>query len=97
MAAQDELGNPADLPGAVTFTVDDPSIVTLTDNGDGSGEIAATGTLGVTTLTGTVTLPDGSEVTGVAAVQVVSGDASTFSFDFGDPEEVTPDGTEPTA
>lgn len=91
LTSTDEIGNPTDLPGTVTYTVDDPAILNLTDNGDGTGTIAATGALGTATLTGTVALPDGSTATGVAAIQVVAGDAQTFEIGFGEPEEVTPD------
>lgn len=95
LQATDEVGNPTEFAGTTVFTVDDPSIVTLTDNGDGTGEVAATGVLGVATLTGTATRDsDGAEFTGVAAIQVVAGDAETFEITFGTPEEVTPD-TEP--
>ncbi len=95
LGATDEVGNETTLTGTVTFEVDDPSILTLTDNGDGSGTVAATGTLGVATLTGRVANPDGTEATGVAAIQVVAGDAQTFQFSFEAPTEVTPDGEAP--
>lgn len=92
LQATDEMGNPTTFVGSIVFAVDDPSIVTLTDNGDGSGEVAATGTLGVATLTGTATRDsDGAVFTGAEAINVVAGDAETFAFSFGTPEEVTPD------
>lgn len=93
LQATDEVGNPAQFDGTIVFNVDDTSIVTLTDNGDGSGEIVATGTLGTATLTATAADALGNTVaTGVAAVQVVSGDAETFGIVFGEPVEATPDG-----
>lgn len=95
LEATDEVGNPATFDGTIEFAIDDPSIATLTDNGDGSGEVAATGTLGVTNLTGTATRnSDGQVFTGAAVINVIAGDAETFNIEFGTPEEVTPD--EPT-
>lgn len=94
LQAQDEAGNAVPLGDgtSVSFNVDDPSILTLVDNGDGSGSVTATGTLGLATLTGLVTFGDGRTATGVAAVQVVAGDAETFAISFDTPEEATPDG-----
>lgn len=92
LVANDEVGNPTTFDGTIVFSVDDPSILALTDNGDGTGVVAATGTLGSSTLTGTATPASGGEpATGVAAIQVVAGDAETFEITFGTPEEVTPD------
>lgn len=92
LQATDEVGNPTSFDGTFVFSVDDPTILALTDNGDGSGEVAATGTLGVATLTGTATrASDGATFTGAEAFNVVAGDAETFTFAFGAPEEVTPD------
>lgn len=92
LQATDEVGNPTTFVGTIVFTVDDPTIVNLTDNGDGSGEVAATGTIGVATLTGTATRDsDGAVFTGAEAINVVAGDAEAFSLTFGTPEEVTPD------
>lgn len=95
LVASDEVGNPVVVePGSFTFefSVDDTSILTLTDNGDGTGVVASTGTLGVATLSGKATrTSDGKEWTGAEAFNVVAGDAETFAFSFGDPTEVTPD------
>lgn len=43
----DEVGNPADAPASFTATygVDNAAALSLTDNGDGTAEVAATGTL----------------------------------------------------
>ena len=93
LKGRDEFGNVVPLPEGttVTYVVDDPSLLALTDNGDGSGVIAATGTLGVATLTGTVTKADGTVSTAVESVQIVEGDAEAFVLEFGPEEEVTPD------
>lgn len=88
----DEIGNLTTFDGTIAFAVDDPSIVALTDNGDGTGEAAATGALGPAVITATATRnSDGKVFTGAGLVNVVPGDAETFSVDFGTPEEVTPD------
>lgn len=88
----DEVGNPVEAPAeaAVTWTVDDPTIINLTDNGDGTASAAAIGALGAATVhveasAGEVT------VTGDLAIMVVAGLAERVSIVAGDPEEVTPD------
>lgn len=84
----DELGNPTTFDGTIGFVVDDPAVVTLTDNGDGTGRLSAVGVLGVASLTGTATPADGSDpIVGVEAVNVIAGDAEGFAFNFGDPVE----------
>ena len=92
LTGKDEMGNDADVSGAsLTFTVDDPSVVALTDNGDGTGEVAAVGPLGSTVLNANGTLPSGQAVSGTVAIDVVAGDVASLEFAFGEPEEVTPD------
>jgi hypothetical protein len=89
----DEVNNPVPAPaGAVTvYTVDDPTIINLTDNGDGTAEAAATGTLGSATVHVEVTF-DSTVVTGDLLIVVVAGDAERVDIVAGPPEEVTPDG-----
>ena len=88
----DEMGNPTSFDGTVVFAVDDPSVVTLTDNGDGSGTVAAVGVIGVATLTGTASPADGSDpIVGAEAVNVVAGDAEAFAFSFSEPVETDED------
>jgi hypothetical protein len=89
---RDEMGNPTSFDGTIAFTVDDPSIVTLVDNGDGSGNVAAVGAIGSAVLTGTATPNDGSDpIVGTEAINVVAGDTASFAFTFGEQTEVTPD------
>ncbi len=87
----DEVGNPTGTPdgATVTYTVDDNSIITLTDNGDGTAVAAATGTLGQATVHGEATF-DGNTVTGDLLIVVVAGLAERFEITAGEPEEVTP-------
>jgi len=89
----DEVGNPVPAPPAgavVTYTVDDPTIINLTDNGDGTAVAAATGTLGNATVH--VEAVDGATtVTGDLLISVVAGDAQRVEIVAGAPEEVTPD------
>lgn len=95
VAAEDEVGNPVPLPDGetVVYTVDDPSIISLTDNGDGTASAAATGTLGSATVhvdgTGPLT------ASGDLLIVVVAGNAERLSVVAGEVTEVTPD--EPTA
>jgi len=86
----DEMGNEIG-PSAdqATYTTDDTAgtVIVLTDNGDGTGEVAAVGALGSAQVT--ATFPDGSAL--VETVNVVAGDVASRSFKFGPAEEVTPD------
>lgn len=86
----DEMGNEIG-PSAeqATYTTDDVAgqFIVLTDNGDGTGVIAAVGALGSAQVT--ATFPDGSTL--VESVNVVAGDVAGREFRFGPPEEVTPD------
>jgi hypothetical protein len=88
----DEVGNPNDFEGTTVFSVDDPSTVTLTDNGDGSGEVAATGTLGTAVLSAEATrTSDGKIFMGSVSIDVIAGDVESIEIVLGTPEEVTPD------
>lgn len=92
----DEVGNPVETPaGASTiFTVDDPTIINLTDNGDGTAEAAATGTLGTANVhvESTADLGNGPETfSGDLQLVVVAGLAERINIAAGEPEEVTPD------
>lgn len=89
----DEMGHPAPAPAdaVVTYSVDDPEIVTLIDNGDGTWHAAATGVLGVANVHGEASW-GGRTATGDGQLVIVPGDAERFGLEFGAPEEVTPDG-----
>jgi hypothetical protein len=92
MRGIDEANNPAPLPGPpATFAVDRPDILTLTDNGDGTGEVAATGVLGTAVLTADGATDTGLSYHGVIAIEVVPGDAAAVEIVLGEPTEVTPD------
>lgn len=88
----DEVGNPVATPddATATYTVDDPTIINLTDNGDGTAEAAATGTLGAATVHVEGT-SGGKTLSGDLALNVVAGLAERIDIVAGDPEEVTPD------
>lgn len=93
----DEVENPVEIPegATVVYTVDDPTIINLTDNGDGTAVAAATGTLGIAHVEGVADFGDGTQVTGRLELVVVAGDAERFTIEAGEPEEVTPDDLEP--
>jgi hypothetical protein len=93
----DEVGNPTDAPADanVQWATDDPSILNVTDNGDGSATIAATGALGRAHVRGQATV-NGKTLTGEEEIVVVAGLAERFDLAFGEPEEVTPDDVPPT-
>lgn len=88
----DEVGNPVATPAdaTATYTVDDPTIINLTDHGDGTATAAATGTLGTATVHGEFTT-GGQTLTGDLQLVVVAGLAERVNLVAGEPEEVTPD------
>jgi hypothetical protein len=89
---EDEVGNfvPVPADAEVSYTVDDDSIIALTDNGDGTAVAAATGSLGTALVHGEAS-HGGRTATGDLSITVVPGDAERFSIEAGEPEEVTPD------
>lgn len=88
----DEVGNAVAAPAGavVAYTVDDPTIVALTDNGDGTAEAAATGTLGTANVHVDASF-DGTTLSGDLQIVVVAGLAERIAVVAGDPVEVTPD------
>jgi hypothetical protein len=88
----DEVGNPVDTPddATATYAVDDPNVINLTDNGDGTATAAATGLLGTANVHGEFTAA-GTTVTGDLQIVVVAGLAERANIVAGAPEEVTPD------
>lgn len=88
----DEVGNPVPTPEGVTaaFTVDDPTLINLTDNGDGTAVAAAVGPLGTANVHVEATW-NGVTLTGDLALVVVAGLAERLTIVAGEPTEVTPD------
>jgi hypothetical protein len=88
----DELGNPVGAPAdaSVVYTVDDPTIINLTDNGDGTANAAAVGALGTANVHADAT-GGGMSVSGDLQIVVVAGLAERFTIVAGEPTEVTPD------
>lgn len=88
----DEVGNPVTTPAGetVVYTVDDPSIIALTDNGDGTASAAATGVLGTANVHVEATGP--LAASGDLQIVVVPGLAERLNVVAGEPEEITPDG-----
>lgn len=88
----DEIGNPTDIPvdAVMTYTVDDPSLINLTDNGDGTATAAAVGALGTATVHVEATA-NGEGFTGDLAINVVAGLAERINIVAGEAVEVTPD------
>lgn len=91
----DEFGNPTTTGAASqTYVSDNPAVVNVTDNGDGSAVIAAVGgagNLGVANVTYTATLDSGATLERVDAINVIAGGAETVTFADSPEEEVTPD------
>jgi len=89
----DEMQNPVPMPtgAVVTYTVDNTSVITLTDNGDNTATAAAVGVLGTANVHAVANAPGLPEATGDLQIVVVAGDAERFTITAGEPEEVTPD------
>ncbi len=90
----DEVGNavPAPTDAVIVYTVDDPSIIALTDNGDGTASAAATGTLGTANVhVDASSVSTGLTLTGDLQLVVVAGLAERIAIVAGAPEEITPD------
>lgn len=92
----DEVGNPVPAPPqfTVVYSVDDPTIINLTDNNDGTAVAAATGTLGTANVHAVANSPGMPTMTADLQIVVVAGLAERFTIVAGTPTEVTPD--EPT-
>jgi hypothetical protein len=78
------------LTGTPVFAVDDPTILTLVDNGDGSGKVTSTGAVGTATLTVNDAETDGNSFIGSVAIDVVSGPVSAVAVTLDTPTEVVP-------
>lgn len=88
----DEMGNPTTFDGTITYSVDDPAVINLTDNGDGTATAAAVGGLGVAVVTvDAMRTSDGKTFQGTLALNVVAGDVEAITVSAGDESEVTPD------
>lgn len=83
VAPLDGKGNPAVLDGPVSFTADNPALVTITPGADGlSAEVLAVGPLGSTqiTISGDADLGAGVEtITATLQVDVIAGKAASFA------------------
>lgn len=88
----DEVGNPTEGPtdAVVAYSVDDPTVINLTDNGDGSAVAAAVGALGTANVHAEASF--GGEIqTADLQIVVVAGLAERFNIAAGEPTEITPD------
>ena len=75
------------IQGHLTFTVDDPSIVTLTDNGDNTALLVA-GNTGTATVTASGLDTSNDPVTATLTVNVTSPDPVTVNISEGPTERV---------
>jgi hypothetical protein len=85
----DQAGNavPVDSIGPITFSVDDNSVLTLTDNGDGTALVVTTGTLGTAVITAANDHDDDGTIDyqGSLAFDVVNGEVAGISVTAGEP------------
>ena len=89
----DEAGNPVPTPTtgySTVYTVDNPALITLTDNHDGTALAVAVGPLGTTTVRVSVTW-QGHNFVGELVINVVAGHAERITIVPGTPTEATPD------
>jgi hypothetical protein len=88
----DEVGNPAPTPGdaSVTWSTDNPAVLDVVDNGDGTAVVGATGVLGSAHVRVEATTA-GRTVTGEEEINVVAGLAERVAIELGEPRERTPD------
>jgi hypothetical protein len=92
----DEVGNPVPAPtdAVVTYTNDNPTVINLTDNGDGSAVAAATGTLSDSAGPANIhadAVAAGETLSADLQIVVVAGLGERFEIVAGTPTEVTPD------
>lgn len=90
-AFTDEVGNPVSPPAdaVVVYSISDPAVLALTDNGDGTGEVAAVA-LGSSNLH--VDVSTGGQVfSGDEMINVVAGAFERVAINLGPAEEITPD------
>lgn len=89
----DEMGNPTEGPAGatITYSVDRPDLVALTDHGDGTANAAAVGPLGIANVHVDADDGAGGVTSGDFQIVVVAGDAERLVVTAGEPTEVTPD------
>lgn len=88
VAGTDEAGNAAPLTGTPAFSVDRPDILALTDNGDGTGEVASTGVLGTAVLSVSDTETDGDQFFGSVSIDVLASDVTGVTIQMGEPTHI---------
>lgn len=81
----DDQGNAVPLLGTPSVTVDNPTVATLTDNGDGTFLLATTGVLGTVTVSASDTEPDGTQFQGSVAFDVTTSAVVAIEIPVGTP------------
>jgi hypothetical protein len=87
VAGKDARGNDVPLTGTPVFAVDDTDVLTLTDNGDGTGSVAATGTLGTAVLSVSDSETNGQQFAGSVSIDVLAGDVAAVEIQLGTPQD----------
>jgi hypothetical protein len=90
VSAEDAANNPATLEGSLSWAVDDPTILNLTINDDGTVTVASTGKEGSATVTVSDADADseGDSFTGSLAIDVVGGEVTQVIITPGAPTEI---------
>jgi hypothetical protein len=77
---QDADGNPVDLTGGVTYGVDNATVLTLSDHGDGTALVVTAGPTGSALVTAQDTATGGQQAIGSLAVDVVAGAVTSIQI-----------------
>jgi len=87
VSAVDKKGNPtAVTPGSIAWLVDNPALLSITDNGDGTATLKAVGPIGTGVVTVKATV-NGADVAGTLDVTIVSGAPTQLTVTAGTPTE----------
>lgn len=89
VAGKDRAGNEVPVPGALVWSVSDPAIAGLLDNGDGTQTLVTTGVLGTVTVTVSDDVEgDGNvDFQGSLAVDVVAGPVAEIVLSAAEPTD----------
>jgi len=84
----DERGNPVPLSGTPVFSVDRTDLLSLVDNGDGTGVVSALGPLGTAVLSVVDVETSGQQFSGSISIDILPGDVAAVQIVLGQPEHV---------
>jgi len=87
VSAVDAKGNPTTVtPGSLTWLVDNPNLLSVTSNPDGTATVSAVGPIGQGNVTVNATIA-GAAVSGTITVNIISGAPTQLSISAGAPSD----------